>query len=470
MRETRPVASFRILLVDDEQDVLETFDLMLVSGGFKENILCSDSRTVLSILEKQEVNLLLLDLSMPHISGGELLPRLTRDYPEIPVIILTGINDLETAVDCMRQGAFDYMVKPVEKSRLLSGVKRAQDFIEMRDDYDRLKEKMLSQDLERPESFSRVVTRSPQMLSIFKYVELIAPTSKPVLVTGETGVGKEPIVKVIHDLSNSSGQFIAVNVAGLDDTSISDTLFGHKKGAFTGAQEARAGLIEKAEGGTLFLDEIGDLSNQSQLKLLRLLQENEYLPLGSDMVRLSRARIITATNKGIEELKASGNFRKDLFYRLSAHHIHIPPLRERLADIPLLVDYFLDEAASELDKKRPAVPAQLYTLLENYLYPGNVRELKTMIFDAVNSHSGKILSLDVFKARIGDVSHKDVDEPARERRRSLFYGIGILPTLKEATNQLISEALSRTKGNQSQAARLIGLTQSALSKRLKRSS
>ncbi len=235
------------------------------------------------------------------------------------------------------------------------------------------------------------------MRSTFKYIESIAVTSQPVLITGKTGVGKELIARTIHRLSGRKGTLAAVNVTGLDDTTFSDTLFDHKRGAFTGADRVRAGLIEKAANGTLFLDETGDLHPTSQVKLLRLLQEREYYPLGADVPRPSNARIVVATNRDLLALQASGTFRADLYYRLLLHRINVPPLRERRDDIPLLVEFFLQRAADELGKTKPTPPPELFILLALYDFPGNIRELQTMIFDAVSRHESWKLSLTGFK-------------------------------------------------------------------------
>lgn len=214
------------------------------------------------------------------------------------------------------------------------------------------------------------------MRRIFRYMEAVAASDQPVLVTGETGVGKEMVVRALHDASHRKGQFIAVNVAGLDDQAFSDTLFGHTRGAFTGADQAREGLVAKAAGGTLFLDEIGDLQLPSQIKLLRLLQEREYYPLGSDNGKKSDARIVVATNRDLKQMMEGNSFRSDLYYRLKTHRIQVPPLRDRLEDMPLLVNHFLDEAAAAIGKSRPVTPVELNGYLAAYSFPGNIRELK----------------------------------------------------------------------------------------------
>jgi len=326
----------------------------------------------------------------------------------------------------------------------------------------------MSDTLKESEAFAEIITVNPEMLAIFRYIESIAEACQPVLVTGETGVGKELIAKYIHEISRVKGNMVIVNVAGLDDNVFSDTLFGHVRGAFTGAEQDRRGLVEQAAGGTLFLDEIGDLSPASQVKLLRLLQNGEYLPLGQDEPRYTDAFILTATNEDLWDLQRAGKFRKDLNFRLRTHHIHIPPLCERMDDIPLLVEHFLEEAASVLKKKKPTPPKELFTLLKTYSFPGNIRELRAMVFDAVSRHKSKILSQDVFKAHIAreQESRTKPTEPEIDES-SPFKFLKELPTIKKATRMLVNEAMKRANGNQSIASRMLGISQPALSKRLK---
>jgi DNA-binding NtrC family response regulator len=260
-----------------------------------------------------------------------------------------------------------------------------------------------------------------------------------------------------------------VNVAGIDDAVFSDTLFGHCRGAFTGATEPRTGLIEEATDGTLFLDEIGDLSSASQVKLLRLLQEGEYFPVGTDRPKRMKARVVATTNHDLKAKQASGHFRKDLYYRLCTHHVHIPPLRDRKEDLSLLLDHFLEEAARFTGKKRPTYPKELPVLLETYSFPGNVRELKAMVYDAVASHTSKILSMEAFRKAIGQQAFSDLtaDEKPSEQI-NIFGEIEQLPTIDNAVALLIAEATRRAKGNQTIASRMLGISQPALSKRMKR--
>ena len=459
-----------VLLVDDEVQALNSFETVLNSARIKNCIQCRDSRELLPLLSKQEIEVILLDLRMPFISGEELLPVIISEYPEIPIIVITGANDVETAVKCMQAGAFDYMVKPVEKNRLIAGVRRAIELGELRRENRLLRAHVLSDKLGHPEVFSNIITSNSSMRSIFQYVEAISISPQPVMITGETGVGKEMIAKAVHRLSNRLGDFVPVNVAGLDENVFADTLFGHKKGAFTGADQPRKGLVEQASGGTLFLDEIGDLSADLQVKLLRLLQEGEYFPIGSDVSKRSDSRVVVATNQEIQHLQGSGKFRKDLYYRLCSHHIHIPPLRERRDDLSLLVDHFLEKISNALNKKKPTPPRELFILLSSYDFPGNVRELESMVWDAVSYHKSGKLSLDVFKKHIVKTqpSAETATKLSLEKDDELIRFSERLPTLKQAENILIAEAIRQSEGNQAIAALKLGISRQALNSRLKR--
>jgi DNA-binding NtrC family response regulator len=460
---------FPIMLVDDEVQALNSFEMVLRSARMNNFISCQESRDVIPLLSQQEIEVILLDLRMPHLSGEELLPIISSDFPEVPVIIITGANDVETAVKCMKLGASDYMVKPVEKSRLVTGVRKVIELRELQRENQLLRAQVLSEKLEHPEAFSEIVTNSASMRSIFQYIEAISISPQPLLITGETGVGKELVAKATHSLSNRKGDFIPVNIAGLDDTVFADTLFGHYKGAFTGAEQARSGLVERASGGTLFLDEIGDLNTASQVKLLRLLQDGEFFPLGSDISKRSDARIIVATNQDLHALQESGTFRKDLYYRLCSHHIHIPPLRERREDLPFLMEHFFEKASKTLSKKKPTPPEELLTLLSTYDFPGNIRELESMVFDAVSSHRSGKLSMEVFKSHIYQ-KHPTLEADSRQllsEKSALISFSEQLPTLKQVEQLLISETLRRSNNNQSIAALSLGISRQALNKRLK---
>ncbi len=453
-----------ILIVDDDKGMCEVYRRFLEIGGFGNVSSCLDSRQVFSLVEEEEPEIVLLDLSMPHIRGEVVLTRLSESIPRLPIIVITGNDDVSKAVQCMKAGAYDYLTKPVGERELVAAVRQALEISQLRYENEQLRQSFLSLRPVNESAFEEIVTQDEGMFRIFHYIEAVAGSDSCVLITGETGVGKELVAKAVHELSRREGAFVSVNVAGLDDEVFADTLFGHKAGAYTGASTGRMGLIAQARGGTLFLDEIGHLGAASQAKLLRFLQEGEYLPLGADDVEKCDVRVVAATNVHPQKLREEERFRQDLFYRLCSHHVHIPPLRERKGDLPLLLNSFLEIMAKELDVKTPKFPKELITLLGTHHFPGNVRELKAMVHDALYNHSNGSLSMDRFKEAI---SNKEVDDGEKVCKEG-FWGQGELPTLKEAEEYLINEALRRAKGNQTIAASLLGLTRQALNKRLSR--
>ncbi len=465
-----------ILIIDDERDLLDSICTSLNLEGFTNIVTCSEPNEALGIMGKRECELVILDIIMPKLSGDMLLPVIIDKYPDIPVIIITALRDVETAIECMKQKAYDYMVKPVELNRLIAVVKRAVDNRELERENISLKKRFFSGVIENPKAFEEFISVSYKIRSIFHYVEAIAKTHRPMLVTGETGVGKEVLANVIHKLSGRKGEFVPVNIGGLDDHMFSDTLFGHETGAFTGAERYRKGLIERASDGTLFLDEIGDLNETSQLKVLRLLQNREYYQLGSDVQKLTNTRIVMATHHDLQELVKTGKFRKDLYFRLTSHQVEIPPLRVRIEDLPILLDYFLKEAARSIKINKPTPPEELLTLLSTYHFPGNVRELQSMVYDAVSLHRKGKLSMDAFKKAIRkgkmlvensttkDMFSRDL---MGANETTLIVGERF-PTIKEVEKILIKKAMNRANGNQSIASRLLGVSRPTLLNRLKK--
>ena len=357
-----------------------TLTRMLRSEGITNVIGCRDSRQVYDLCERLNIGIMLLDLGMPFLSGEEILSAVRADFPWISVIIVTGNNETSIAVECMKNVAVDFLSKPISRLRLVSSLMHAIENMEIKEENKRLRRQVLSRRLEKPRACTGIITGSSKMKSICNYVMSISKTSEPVLISGETGVGKDLVARAVHTLSERTGEYVAVNAAGLDDGMFSDTLFGHMKGAFTGASGVRHGMIKRAAGGTLFLDEIGDLSIASQVKLLRVVENREYYPVGSDDAVKTDVRIIVATNRKLAELVGSGVFRKDLYYRLSTHEVEIPPLRERRGDIPLLFNHFAAEAADEFGKRVFAPSPELYSLLKAYSFPGNVRELRSIVY------------------------------------------------------------------------------------------
>ncbi|MBF0154701.1 MAG: sigma-54-dependent Fis family transcriptional regulator [Magnetococcales bacterium] len=448
-----------ILLVDDDKEVLELAVKQLDGANLGRVATLTDSRDVLPFLDSCAVDVVVLDLYMPYWSGLQLLPEILRRKPGLPVLMMTATLEVETAVECMKHGAFDYLVKPVDPQRLVGSVRNALRLHSLQKDMAAMKRSLLAGGIRRPEIFSGIVTVNRQMQAIFQYIEAVAHSPEPVLIVGETGVGKEGIAQAIHQARGGSGRMVAVNVAGLDDNVFADTLFGHRKGAFTGADAQRDGMLARAEGGTIFLDEIGDLSEASQIKLLRLLQEREYYPLGEDQPRTTTARVVMATNIDLTERMRQGRFRADLYFRLTVHEIRVPPLRERKEDLPLLVEHFFQEAAKSLNKPVPTPPREILDLLDSYDFPGNIRELRSMVFDAVASHRSRVLSLGEFKRHM-------TKQNAVPLSSALVVYPGRLPTLREATAHVIREAMTRANGNQGVAASFLGISRQALNRRL----
>lgn len=453
-----------VVIVDDEEFTLKASMLCLQGNGITNVALISDALAVIPFLDSNPVSVLVLDINMPKISGLELLPRIVEKYPYIPVILMTASDEISNVIEGMKSGAFDYLVKPVESSRFVSTVKKALELCDISNELSSLKHRLLSGKLENPSAFSGIITGNSKMRALFQYIEVVAPTRQPIMISGETGTGKEMVARAIHELSGCRGAFVAVNVAGLDDNMFSDALFGHKKGAFTGAEQAREGLISRASGGTLFLDEIGDLSESSQIKLLRLMQEKEYYQVGSDIVKKSDARILLATNKNLPEQISQGRFRNDLYYRLRAHQVHIPPLRERIDDLRLLIEHFLEKGAEVFCKPKPALSQQQLTALSLYEFPGNVRELEALVFDAVARHQSGEITFDLHDGRQSG-HYRDAGEvaPAGNLLLKLF---GEFPTMEQVEGYMIDEALKVSGGNQGVAAHMLGISRQTLNKRL----
>ncbi|TWI64847.1 DNA-binding NtrC family response regulator [Desulfobotulus alkaliphilus] len=453
-----------VLVVEDETHSRNTYRILLRQAGFESIHLLDRGDAVLPFLKKNKVACILLDLNLPGTNGEALLPLIHEEYPHIPVLVLTGAHFVETAVRCMQRGAFDFMTKPVERERLLVGVRKA---LEVRDlaDTARRFQGGKSQKLKHPELFSPILTHSPAMESLFHYMEAVAPSSLPVLITGETGTGKELIARVLHRLSGRTGDFVACNIAGLDETLISDTLFGHERGAFTHAEKKREGLVARAKNGTLFLDEIGEMSPQTQVKLLRFLQEGDYLPVGADTPRRSSARILAATNRHPEAMKEGKDFRKDLFYRLAPHSIHLPPLGERPEDIPLLLEHFTKQAAMDLNLPVPKIEKNLVQALQKHDFPGNIREFQGRVHDAVGKSRGMSLCHKHFHLPETLTAKSKKDDGFKPDHA--FLPLDPFPSLADAEAALILEALHRERGNQTRAAELLGISRQTLNRKLR---
>ena len=464
------------LIIDDDFEFQSIFKEVLLQEGIEKSIICTDDRKVIDILHTHPVKIILLDITKTTLPGIELLTAIKLLHPEIPVIIVSYENNMEQAIECIKREAFDYILKPFDRKKLQSIVAKAvshtasefkSEIETLRSEVEFLSNIKQCTQLKNKENFSEIITNDPYMLSVFSYCEVISKTWNSVLITGSTGTGKELIARAIHRSSKRTGEFVACNIAGFDDQMLSDALFGHIKGAFTTAVSNRYGLVHKAEGGTLFLDEIGDLSLVSQVKLLRLLQENEYSPLGSDKVFKAKTQVVVATNCNIKELCSKKLFRNDLYYRLITHSINLPALKDRKDDIPLLLDYFLNTSSERFSIKKPSYHDGLVQLLQLYEFPGNIRELKSMVEDALVNHSSKMLSGKIFKKHIERNSKEMHLENAFTIAEILISQLEKLPGIKESADILINEAMKRTKGNQTLAAKMLGISHQALNRRLK---
>jgi DNA-binding NtrC family response regulator len=460
----------KILLVDDEQSELDAYSMLLKSMGIQSVFTLNDSSKVLETLDASGAAIVFLDLNMPKVSGMDVLKELRSQRPHIPVIIITANSEIETAVGCLKLGAHDYLVKPIDLKTFSSALRNALEIGMLRNEVLSLKGINFEQSHQINRAFSSIVTCSPSMFSIFKYIEATATSGLPTLILGETGSGKELLANAIHEISNLPGEFVAVDASGLDDTLFSDTLFGHRKGAYTGADQHRPGMIEKARNGTLFLDEVGDLSEASQVKLLRLLQENIYYPLGEDKPQQCHARIITAANKDLSKLAGKqGEFRMDLYYRLSTHLIKVPPLRERKEDIPLLVNHLLQQAAQTMNKKVPSISEHLADSLCRHPFLGNIRELKAYIFDAVALSEFDTIDDAIILERLKNAAPARISGLASTGESNPFESIfGHFPTLSELTEYAVKLAMTISSDNQSQASKLLGISRQAINKRLKK--
>lgn len=460
-------SAYSILLVDDDAEFLDGARRALLASGISNVTPLQGGATVLQALASGKYSVLLLDWVMPDLSGADLLPEVVKQFPDIPVIIITGVCDLENVVSCIKQGAYDYITKPLDTTRLASIVQNAVKSSDLVARNRKLTGYLLGEPLAEPDDFSDIITRNDRMISIFKVIETLASSRQPVLITGETGVGKELIAEAIHKSSGLKGRMITVNAAGLDDTMFADTLFGHKKGAFTGATERRDGLIEQARGGTLFLDEVGDLCNASQIKLLRLVQQNEYYRIGSDVLHKSDARIIAASNGNFQQLLASGAFRSDLYYRISAHKLQIPPLRERREDIIPLVEHYVKLYSKLMNRPAPELTRELRQALVSYDFPGNVRELINKVNNAVTYNRTGTLGLNEFlELELERSTTKDVVRKIGVDQFALHGIFNGFPTIDTVEAFLVEEAIILSQGNRSAAAKMLGVSRPTLQKKL----
>jgi DNA-binding NtrC family response regulator len=440
---------FNVMVVDDEKNIRAGLGKAIELDG--HNVyLAEDGQEALDTLEQEEIDLIIADLKMPRVSGEELLRRVVESYPTLPVIILTGHGTIETAVQAMRDGAYDFLTKPVNLDRLSLLVKRALSTRELA-----LQHRALQEELEQKRQFANIIGKSAEMNRIFDVVRQVAPTKASVLITGESGVGKELIADALHHLSNRKEKpFVKVHCAALSQSLLESELFGHEKGAFTGAVARKRGRFELSHMGSIFLDEIGEIDPSVQIKILRVLQEKTFERVGGEQTLEVDVRIISATNKDLKQEIERGTFREDLYYRLNVVNIHIPPLRERKEDIPLLVAAFIKEFATENEKPVEGIDSKARALLYNYSWPGNVRELRNSIESAVVMAKGPIITSD------------DLPPSITADSESNYVRIQLGASMADAEKELIRANLAANNGNKSRTAEVLGIGRKTLHRKL----
>ena len=441
-----------ILIVDDEKNIRNGLAMAMELEGY-ETLTAEDGAEAWSLMGKKDVDLVITDLRMPNLSGEQLLQKINSAYPRLPVIILTGHGTIETAVDAMRKGAIDFFTKPVELDRLSLVVKKALSTTDLYAEHERLKAEVAT--LKARNRYDRIVGKSQKMVSLMETVAQVAPTRASVLITGESGVGKELVADAIHELSNrSKGPFIKVHCAALSASLLESELFGHEKGSFTGAVSQKKGRFELADGGTIFLDEIGEIDAATQVKLLRVLQEKEFERVGGEKSIAVDVRVVCATNRDLLKEIEKGNFREDLYYRLNVVHFDVPPLRERKDDIPLLMTTFLTQFNQENDKKIEGFSNGAKKALLSYEWPGNIRELRNSIESAVVLSRSSVIEAD------------DLPPAIRLADNSAQLSLDVGITLAEAEKQLIMSTLVMSGGNKTKAAEILGIGRKTLHRKL----
>lgn len=438
-----------VLLVDDDESWLKSLSVLLKrKAGISNVITCSAPSEVMPILNSRAVSIVLLDYSMPGITGDRVLLNIKNDFPDIPVILLTGQDLVDVAVKCMQLGAFDYFVKTHETERILSGILKAIRLHEVMHENRLLSSGFLNDSgPQRGEAFSGLWTKSFRMLRIFQYLEAVAGSSVPVLLIGENGTGKTTLARALHTSGGKSENFVHCEVAEHGDF-LPDALCGRKS----------AGLLEQAEGGTLYLNGIEHLSRVGEDFLSELIDSPMYASGPGGRSRWFTGRIVASAGVSLDTITGM----KRLLMKFSSHSIQVPALRERREDLPVLVDCFLDEAAQYFMKSRPTPPPELLSLLGTYSFPGNILELREMVFDAVQAHSFGVLSLDIFRSRISETAQDEASAALVQ-----FTG-SRLPTLSEVQEILIQEASRRASGNQGLMADMLGISRTAINKRLKK--
>ena len=430
-----------ILIIDDEVSLLKSLRKVFEKDGYA--VFTATSATQgLEILRSEAVDLALCDLMMPGMSGVDFLKASKAIAPEVVVILITAFGTIERAVEAMREGAYDFITKPIKRANLLNAVHKAMDHRALVAENRSLKAKLAGIEAERT-----IIGRSPAFRQVLTMAKQVASSQTTVLIQGESGTGKELIARLVHEASpRHDGPFVAINCAALPESILESELFGYERGAFTGAVKTKPGRFELSDGGTLFLDEVGELTPSTQVKLLRVLQEGEFERLGgTSSIRVS-LRVIAATNKDLDEEVEAGRFRKDLYYRLNVIRLELPPLRARTEDIPLLVNYFVRLYSQKNDKPEREVTPEAMSALTDYSWPGNVRELMNVCERAVVLSQAATIGLEDLPPTVGI---------AKESRRTLEIPIGT--PLSEIERRVIAETLNHTGGDKRLAAQLLGI-------------
>ncbi|MGE5813723.1 MAG: sigma-54-dependent transcriptional regulator [Acidobacteriota bacterium] len=440
----------RILVVDDERSMRELLAIVLKREGH-EVLVAENGRTAIALLEKEPIELLISDVRMPDVSGVQVLAAAQRVNPEIIGIMVTAFASTETAVEALRLGAYDYLSKPFNVDELKLKVRKALERRHLQQE-----NALLKRALQNTHQFSNIIGRSPAMHAVFQLIQTIAPTTSTVLVTGESGTGKELVARAIHFNSPRKDRpFVALNCGALPETLLESELFGHMRGAFTGADTNKKGLIEVAEKGTIFLDEIGEMSPMMQVKLLRVLQERKFRRLGGTEEIEADIRIIAATNRDLAKLVAEGKFREDLFYRINVIPVRLPPLRDRVDDIPLLAEHFVVKYAGQIRRNITGIAPDAMRQLQGYNWPGNIRELENAIERAAALEMSPLIQAtslpEHVQAGVG-AGGNGLEAPLPES------GFHLEQHVAEIEREYIAEALRRAGGVKSRAADLLGMS------------
>jgi DNA-binding NtrC family response regulator len=446
----------RILVVDDEEAALSGLKLLLSGWGYEVEG-AVDGAEALETALKFHPALVIADLILPTLDGLGLLRALQKEQPQVPVIILTGHGTIDSAVNATREGAYDYLTKPVDVGRLRLLIEKALEKGEVLRQVNRLQKR-----LKQVWGLGRLIGRSKAMQEVQHMIEVAAPTPAPVLVTGETGTGKELVAHTLHDLSpRAKGPFVPINCSAIPETLLESEIFGHEKGAFTGAVERRIGCFEHADGGTLFLDEIAEMSGSLQAKFLRVLQDGVVTRLGSKSQIRVNVRVLAATNRDPLAALKDGSLREDLYYRLNVFSIFLPPLRARKDDIPVLIEAFIEEFSAKYEKRVKAVDEETLSRLIAHPWPGNVRELRNTIERAVIACPGELI--DSTCLTLSPMSDVTTPEGPTD---SVTLSLGT--PLRDVEREVILRTLASVKNNKTRAAEILGISQKTLHNKLQR--